>query len=198
MKFVSTAQKTQLCIFADGSFDQTTKDGGYALAHTGFAPAPSEASVERQVAKGWSAIPVTNSPTCEGLAIAQSFKEAMKELTILEKRVATRPVDTASAGGRMEASVITFSDSKTVLEATKRGKFPKSMKHMGHAIIKFSEELKEKFRGPRSRLKVNLVVHWIPGHYHTVMPLHSVADRLSRKCRQDRQPFLLVDDTYVQ
>ncbi|KAK1775017.1 hypothetical protein QBC45DRAFT_456879 [Copromyces sp. CBS 386.78] len=204
--------------------------GGYALAHSGFARGPSEARVERQVAKGWPARPGASSSVCEGLAISQAIKESIKELTILEKRVATRPVE-----GRMEASVIIFSDSKAVLGATKTGKFPKIMRHTGHAIIEFSEQLSERFRGPRSRLKVNLVVQWIPGltvahlgllccyrsrsyhhatcrrpnynqrflsrttsslaaegrpvassagHCHADTPLHGLADRLSRKCRE--------------
>ncbi|KAK3946671.1 hypothetical protein QBC32DRAFT_319759 [Pseudoneurospora amorphoporcata] len=122
-----------------------------------------------------------------------SLKEAIKELTILEKRVATRPVE-----GRMEASVIIFCDSKAVLGATKTGKFPKIMRHTGHAIIEFSEQLSERFRGPRSRLKVNLVVQWIPGHCHADTPLHGLADRLSRKCREIGRPLLLVDDTYME
>lgn len=78
----------------------------------------------------------------------------------------------------------------------KAGKFPRKMKHTGHAIITFSEELRERFSGPRSKLKVDLVVHWIPGH-DASFPLHQVADKLSRKCGQDKKPFLFINDTYT-
>ncbi|KAH7635376.1 hypothetical protein B0T09DRAFT_353859 [Sordaria sp. MPI-SDFR-AT-0083] len=75
--------------------------------------------------------------------ILEAIKEAIEELAILEMRVATRPSDTVSTGARMEATVIIFSDAKGVLQATKAEKFLKRMKHTGHAIIHFSELLRE-------------------------------------------------------
>ncbi|KAK3492124.1 uncharacterized protein B0T23DRAFT_441571 [Neurospora hispaniola] len=171
LEFVSTAQKTQLCIFADGSFDRPTYNGGYAIAYNGFSLGPNTSSDDRPVAKGWTAIRTKDNHTCEGLSIAQSLREAMKELTTLEEHVAARHIDTAATRDPVEASVKIFSDSQTVLKAIKAGKFPQKMKHTGHAIITFSEELREKFRGPGCKLKVDLVVHWIPGH-HGSFPLH--------------------------
>ncbi|KAK3503296.1 hypothetical protein B0T13DRAFT_521982 [Neurospora crassa] len=171
LRFVSTAQQTQLCIFTDGSFHQPTRNGGYAIAYNGFGLGSYISSDDRQVAKGWTAIRTKDNHMCEGLAIAQSLKEAMKELTTLEEHVAAKHIDTAGARDPVEISVKIFSDSQTVLRAMKAGKFPRKMKHTGHAIITFSEELRERFRGPRSKLKVDLVVHWIPGH-DASFPLH--------------------------
>ncbi|KAL0467537.1 hypothetical protein QR685DRAFT_574334 [Neurospora intermedia] len=159
LEFVSTAQKRQLCIFVDGSFDRPTHNGGCAIAYNGFSLGPNTSSDDRHVAKGWTAIRVKDNHTCEGLSVAQSLREAMKELTTLEEHVAARQIDTAGTQDPVEASVKIFSDSQT------------KMKHTGHAIIIFSEELREKFRRPGSRLKVDLVVHWIPGH-DASFPLH--------------------------
>jgi hypothetical protein len=78
LRFVSTAQKTQLCIFADGSFDREHDLGGYAYAHAGFAPGAGQASYRRQVAKGWPARPGASSAVCEGLAMSQAIKEAIE------------------------------------------------------------------------------------------------------------------------
>lgn len=149
-----------------------------------------------QVAKGWPAVGVNDNNECEGLAIAQSLREAIRELTIIEQRVLARCADTSGTGERVEVSVCIFSDSQTVLKWIKQGKYPKEMKGTGHAIIILSEELSERFRGHRSKLKVNLVVHFIPGH-NPQFPQHQVADQLSRKCQVTGQPLLRVADTYV-
>lgn len=106
--FVSTAQKKQLCIFVDGSFDRPTHNGGYAIAYNGFPLGLNTSSDDRPVAKGWTAIRTKDNHTCEGLSIAQSLREAMKELTTLEEHVAARHIDTAGTRNPVEASVKIF------------------------------------------------------------------------------------------
>ena len=144
-------------------------------------------------------MPGEASEVCEGFAISQSIKEAIQELSILDKRLATQLVDTARAPPRMKVQVIIFSDSRTILQRMKTGQFPGRSKHIGHAIIVYSERLREEFRKPGSRLRVNLVVQWIPGHCDSDFPLHSIADKLSRKCREVGRPLLRTGElSYVE
>ncbi|KAK3401434.1 hypothetical protein B0T20DRAFT_346429 [Sordaria brevicollis] len=192
MRLVPTSRNYQVCIFTDASFDIHTGDGGYALAYNSFGPKSNTSSGYIQLAKGWPALGVNDNHEGEALAIAQSIREAIQELTIIEQRVMAREASTSDAGGRVEVSVRIFSDSQTVLKRIKAGKFPKDMKGTGHAIILMSEKLSERFGGSKSKLKVNLVVHYIPGH-HPHFPQHqkgtdSVYEevRASRQHRADR------------
>ncbi|KAH6844565.1 hypothetical protein B0I37DRAFT_432961 [Chaetomium sp. MPI-CAGE-AT-0009] len=180
----STWGDLALNIFSDASFQNQSSVGGYAVVHRPLIPSDEGGSDEGNddhdgfIEAAWPIDPLPDSNLAEMLAIAKSMAVAIQQVKGNRAALMGKTI-----------TITIFRNSVVSLGVLNGRKLRDRLWLLVFPVARFIREQSRLLEqlGPT----VNLVLRWMPGHGHRVLP-HMRADRLARSAGLQRLSYTNV------
>lgn len=193
---VNIPEHIEVNMFADGSYDLQSHNGGYALVWNRYIP--GTISQSQAMVLAFHTRSSGDSNNLEAAAVAEALRSAKKELVLVIRGFIAADPSTLETILKTPVKINIFSDSAATLGFLLRPKWARGTtlkRAILHQCIEASHDALNITEFPG--LVVNVNLSWIPAHKpEFFIRLHDVADRAAREARETRNCFRQIGEEH--